>query len=535
MAIDLFGFTIGRTQKNDNNVEEIPKEEQSFVSPDEYDGSYTYDTGSYFGGIFGSSVDFTGTARDENQMIAQYRNVALYPECDNAIEDICNDAIVMGSDRKPVKLDLDRIALSENIKNKIYDEFDNILRLMNFSNRAYEIFRRWYVDSKLFYHIVINTKDPQKGIIELRPIDPVKIKRIRKIVKSSTNTGIINKSIPMVEGIEEYFVYTDTDKDSQYNTSSSGIKITKDSIAYANSGLFDASSKRVVGYLQKAIRPVNMLRQIEDAVVVYRISRAPERRIFYIDVGNLPKQKAEQYLREISQKYRTKLIYDQSTGEIQDSRNHMSMLEDYWLPRREGGRGTEISTLSGGQNLGQMEDVEYLLRKVYNSLNIPITRMYPDSGFNMGRAAEITRDEVKFYKYIERLRTRFATIFIDILRVQCILKGVLTENDWNYIHQDIQFIFNRDSYFTELKENEILSNRLQMLGAVQPLIGSYFSDNYVKKNILRMDDQEIIQMNSEIRKEQEEIMAAQAAQAQEMGPPREEEVEEEEVEEEVKE
>ena len=394
---------------------------------------------------------------------------------------------------------------------------------MNFSNRAYEVFRRWYVDSKLFYHIVINTKDPSKGIIELRPIDPVKIKKVRKIIKNSKNNGGVNQTIPMVEGIEEYYVYTDTDKDSQYNTSSTGIKISKDSVAYANSGLFDAASKRVVGYLQKSIRPVNMLRQIEDAVVVYRISRAPERRIFYIDVGNLPKQKAEQYLREISQKYRTKMIYDQNTGEIQDSRKHMSMLEDYWLPRREGGRGTEISTLSGGQNLGRMEDVEYLLRKVYNSLNIPITRMYPDTGFNMGRAAEITRDEVKFYKYIERLRTRFATIFIDLLKVQCVLKGVMTENDWNYIHQDIQFIFNRDSYFTELKENEILSNRLQMLGAVQPLIGTYFSENYIKKTILRMDDQEISQMNSEMRKEQEAIMAAQAAQAQQMMPPPQEE------------
>ena len=501
MALDLFGFTIGRTPKG-QSVEPISTSSgsKSVVAPDEYDGSYMFETG----GILGTYVDFTGAIRDENALIQQYRGIALFPEVDNAIEDICNDAIVMGSDRKPVKIGLDKVQLSDAIKNKIYAEFDYVLRLLNFHTKAYEIFRKWYVDSKLYYQIIIDDNDPIKGIQELRPIDPVKIKRVRKVIKEKSKPET-RGSAPLIEGIEEYFIYTNTDKDSVYPTTKTGLKITKDSIAYANSGLVDANSKRVVGYLQKAIRPVNMLRQIEDAVVVYRISRAPERRIFYIDVGNLPKQKAEQYLREIMQRYRTKMIYDQNTGVIQDSRNHMSMLEDYWLPRREGGRGTEISTLSGGQNLGQMDDVEYLLRKVYNSLNIPITRMYPDNGFNMGRAAEITRDEVKFYKYIERLRTRFGTLFLQLLRVQCILKGVLTEDDWNEITPDIELDFNRDSYFTELKENEILSNRLQMLGAVQPLIGSYFSNNYVKKNILRMSDEEIIKMDTEIAMEMQQM------------------------------
>ena len=497
MAINLLGFTIGRTTANSEGVATEPSVvATSAISPDEYDGSYSFETG----GIMGTYVDFTGAVRDENALIQRYRGLALFPEVDNAIEDICNEAIVMGSDRKPVKVGLGSVKLSETIKNKMQTEFDYVLRLMDFHKKAYEIFRRWYVDSKLYYQIIIDEKDPIRGIQELRPIDPTKIKRIRKVIRDKSTTG---KQVSSVKKIEEYYVYTNTEQDSVYPTSNTGLNITKDSIAYANSGLVDANSKRVVGYLQKAIRPINMLRQIEDAVVVYRVSRAPERRVFYIDVGNLPKQKAEQYLREVMQRYRTKMVYDQGTGQVNDSRDHMSMLEDYYLPRREGGRGTEISTLPGGQNLGQMEDVEYLLRKVYTALNVPITRMMADGGFNMGRSAEITRDEVKFYKYIERLRTRFSHIFLDVLRVQCILKGIITEDDWNEISPSIEIIFNRDSYFTELKENEILTNRLQMLGQIQPLIGLYFSEEYVKRNILRMSDEEIIQMQNQINMERE--------------------------------
>lgn len=499
MALDLFGFTIGRKSKGEA-VTVIPEGEQSAIVPDEYDGSYMFESG----GILGTYVDFSGAVKSENALISQYRGIALFPEVDIAIEDICNEAIVLGTDRKPIKLGLNKVQFSDTIKKKLYNEFDYVLRLLDFHKKSYEIFRRWYVDSKIFYQIIINDKEPIKGIRELRPVDPTKIKRVRKVLKEKNNTGA-KKIVPLVQGIEEYYVYTNTEKDAVYPTTAAGLKITKDSIAYSNSGLFDANSKRVVGYLQKAIRPVNMLRQIEDAVVVYRISRAPERRIFYIDVGNLPKQKAEQYLREIMQRYRTKMIYDQNTGQIQDSREHLSILEDYWLPRREGGRGTEISTLSGGQNLGQMDDVEYLLRKVYNALNVPISRMLPDTGFNMGRAAEITRDEVKFYKYIERLRTRFSHFFLDLLRVQCILKGVLTEEDWNEISPDIELVFNRDSYFAELKENEILSNRLQMISAIQPLIGQYFSNEYVKKNILRMTDEEILKMDNDMAIEQQQM------------------------------
>lgn len=497
MAINLLGFTIGRTTGNSDGVATEPAAvATSAISPDEYDGSYSFETG----GIMGTYVDFTGAVRDENALIQRYRGLALFPEVDNAIEDICNEAIVMGSDRKPVKVGLGNVKLSETIKNKMQTEFDYVLRLMDFHKKAYEIFRKWYVDSKLYYQIIIDEKDPIRGIQELRPIDPTKIKRIRKVIRDKSTTG---KQVSTVKKIEEYYVYTNTEQDSVYPTTNTGLNITKDSIAYANSGLVDANSKRVVGYLQKAIRPINMLRQIEDAVVVYRVSRAPERRVFYIDVGNLPKQKAEQYLREVMQRYRTKMIYDQGTGQVNDSRDHMSMLEDYYLPRREGGRGTEISTLPGGQNLGQMEDVEYLLKKVYTALNVPITRMMADNGFNMGRSAEITRDEVKFYKYIERLRTRFSHIFLDVLRVQCILKGIITEDDWNEISPNIEIIFNRDSYFTELKENEILTNRLQMLGQIQPLIGTYFSEEYVKRNILRMGDEEIIQMQNQINMERE--------------------------------
>jgi len=494
MALDLFGFSIGRAAKG-QSVDPTPDGMKSVVTPDEYDGSYMFETG----GILGTYVDFSGSVRDENALIQQYRGIALYPEVDIAIEDICNDAIVMGSDRKPVKISLDGVNLSDNIKNRIYNEFDYVLRLLDFHRKAYDIFRRWYVDSKLYYQIVIDNDEPLKGIQELRPIDPTKIKKVRKIIKKKDN--LAQKTTSVIEGIEEYFIYINKDKDTSYPTANAGVKLTNDSVVYVNSGQVDANSKRVVGYLQKAIRPVNMLRQIEDAVVVYRISRAPERRIFYIDVGNLPKQKAEQYLREIMQRYRTKMIYNQNTGEIQDSRNHMSVLEDYWLPRREGGRGTEISTLSGGQNLGQMDDVEYLLRKVYNALNVPITRMVADNGFNMGRAAEITRDEVKFYKYIERLRYRFGNLFLNALRVQCILKGILTEDDWNEISPKIEMVFNRDSYFTELKENEILTNRLQMISQIQPLIGQYFSLNYVKTKILRMTEEDVIKMDQEIQNE----------------------------------
>lgn len=490
MEFEFFGFTIGKKKRED------VKASQEIITPDSYDGSYILETG----GVFGTFVDFSGAVRDENQMLQHYRSMALYPEVDAAIEDIVNEAIVLDQDRKPIKLNLDRVNLSETIKTKIYSEYNHLLKLLDFSNKASDIFRRWYIDSKLYYYKKIDKNDIRKGIVELVPIDPIKIKKVRKIEKDKSVYGGMGPFSP-IKNIQEYFVYTDTDRESTYPTTSAGWKISPDTVAYVHSGLIDSATKRVVGYLQKAVRPLNLLRQIEDAVAIYRISRAPERRIFYVDVGNLPKQKAEQYLREIMNRYRNKVIYDPATGLIKDERNHMSMLEDYWMPRREGGRGTEISTLDGGQNLGQMEDVFYLQQKLYRALGVPLSRMMPDTGFNMGRSAEITRDEVKFNKFIDRLRQRFSQLFIDLLKTQVILKGLMTEEDWNRISQDITFKFNQDSYFTELKNNDILRERLDIIAAVTPYIGRFFSNEYVRKNMLKQSDEEMLEIDAQVNRE----------------------------------
>ena len=509
--MDIFGFSIGRKSKEEQIVQNLKQE--SFVSPDEYDGAQTLNTG----GFLGTYVDFSGGIQNENQFIHTYRNISLYPEVDMAIEDIVNDSIIMGQDRKPIKLNLDNTSFSENIKVKIQREYDNILRLLDFSNKAYEIYRRWYIDGRVYFHVIIDTENPRAGIKELRPIDPVKIKKVRKVNKKPYVKG--PTSIPIVTDVEEFYLYTDADKQSNTYTGSGGLKILPDSISYAHSGIVDYTTKQVVGYLQKAIRPVNMLRQIEDAVVIYRISRAPERRIFYIDVGNLPKQKAEQYLRELMNRYRNKLVYNQATGEVRDDRNHLHMLEDYWLPRREGGRGTEISTLAGGQNLGQMDDVDYLQRKLYRALNVPLSRLETQNGFNMGRSAEITRDEVKFYKFISRLRNRFASLLMDILRKQLLLKGVLAETDWEELSQNLTFDFNHDSYFNELNETEILKERLALLAQVDPLVGKYFSTEYVKKHILQQTDDDIARIEAENTAERQKAEAEAAAQAALNPPP----------------
>lgn len=489
MELELFGFSIGK--KKQQSIEN-----KDIITPDSYDGSYVLETG----GVFGTYVDFSGAIRDENQMIQHYRSMALYPEVDAAIEDIVNEAIVLDEDRKPVKLNLDHVNLSETIKTKVYSEFNHILKLLDFSNKATDIFRRWYIDSKLFYYKKIDKKDLRKGITELVPIDPVKIKKIRKVEKDKSYFSGVGPFAP-VKSIQEYYVYTDTDKDAAFPTSGTGWKIAPDTVAYVHSGIVDSATKRVVGYLQKVVRPLNLLRQIEDAVAIYRISRAPERRIFYVDVGNLPKQKAEQYLREIMNRYRNKIIYDPATGQIKDERNHMSMLEDFWMPRREGGRGTEISTLDGGQNLGQMEDVLYLQQKLFRALGIPLSRMMGESGFNMGRSAEITRDEVRFNKFIDRLRHRFCGIFLDLLKTQIILKGIMSEEDWNRISQDITFRFNNDSYFTELKNNDILRERIDIIAAVTPFIGRFFSNEYIRKNLLKQTEEEMLEIDAQINRE----------------------------------
>ena len=510
MAIDLFGFSIGKKSREEE-IETSLKQE-AFVSPDEYDGAQTLNSG----GFMGTYVDFSGGIQNENQFIHTYRNISLYPEVDMAIEDIVNDSIIMGTDRRPIKLNLSHTGFSDNIKTKIQKEFDNVMKMFDFSNKAYEIFRRWYIDGRCYFQIIIDTENPRAGIKELRPIDPVKIKKVRKINKKPYAKG--PTAVPIITNVEEFFLYTDNDKQSGTYTGSGGLKILPDSIAYAHSGIVDYTTKQVVGYLQKAIRPVNMLRQIEDAVVIYRISRAPERRIFYIDVGNLPKQKAEQYLKELMNRYRNKLVYNQSTGEVRDDRNHLHMLEDYWLPRREGGRGTEISTLSGGQNLGQMDDVEYLQRKLYRALNVPMSRLETQNGFNMGRSAEITRDEVKFYKFIQRLRNKFCTLFNDVLRKQLLLKGVISETDWEDLNQNISYDFNEDSYFNELRETEILKERLQMLGQIDPLVGKYYSTEYVRKHILQQSDEEITLIDSQNTAERQKA-EMEAAAAAAMAPP----------------
>tara|TARA_R110002020_G_scaffold63073_2_gene168139 strand:+ start:481 stop:2046 length:1566 start_codon:yes stop_codon:yes gene_type:complete len=514
MPIDLFGFTIGKKSTSDEIEKNI--REESFVTPDEYDGAQSLQTG----GFLGTYVDFTGGVQDENQFIQTYRSLSLYPEVDLAIEDIVNDSIIMGTDRKPIKLDLEQTQLSENMKNKIYAEYETILKMFDFSHRAYEIFRRWYIDGRLYFHLIIDKENPRAGIKEARPVDPTKIKKVRKVEKKPFTKG--HAAVPIVTKTEEFFLYIDNDKKSQQYTGNTGVKISNDSIAYVHSGIIDSTTKQVVGYLQKAIRPTNMLRQIEDAVVIYRISRAPERRIFYIDVGNLPKQKAEQYLKELMNRYRNKLVYNQQTGEVRDDRNHLHMLEDFWLPRREGGRGTEISTLQGGQNLGEMSDVEYLQRKLYRALNVPLSRLETQNGFNMGRSAEITRDEAKFYKFVSRLRFKFATILTDVLKKQLLLKGVINENDWSDISDTLTFVFNEDSYFAELRETEILKERMGLLGSVEPYIGRYFSTEYIRKNILKQSEEDIKLIDAQNAEEQEAQQMMQLQQQMQQPQPGEE-------------
>ena len=501
MPIKLFGFEIGKEKKEISNL-------QNFTTPEEFDGSYVTEGA----GVYGTFVDFMGSLKTENAIIAQYRAMALFPECDTAIDEITNEAVVMGFDRKPIKLDLSKIEFSDNIKSKIYFEFDNILRLLNFNDKGYEIFRRWYIDSKIYYYITIDNKNPGEGIQQLIPLDATKIKKVKKV--NTKNTRRDGNEFSLIQDIEEYYLYTNTDRNSVIGTPASGLKISVDSMCHVHSGMVDMNTKRVVGYLHKAIRPLNMLRQIEDAIVVYRISRAPERRIFYIDVGNLPKQKAEQYVRELMNKYRNKLIYNQTTGEIKDDRNQMAMIEDYWLPRREGGRGTEISTLDGGQNLGELTDVEYFKKKLYYALNIPPSRLIGESGFNLGRSADITRDEIKFYKFIERLRHKFSMMFLQLLRVQLILKGIITEEDWKIMNEHINFTFNKDSYFNDLKDAEILSARMELAGAMEPMVGKYFSSNYIRKNILKQTEEEIVQIDREMAIDIEKQKQAEMEQMQ---------------------
>ena len=498
MPIDLFGFSIGRKGREapkpiDSNTE--GGEGLSFVAPDSYDGTINVEAG----GIFGHYVNFDEQVKNEVDLIQRYRAMAMYPEVDIAITDIVNDALVMDESKRPVELLLEHVKLSDNIKNKIQEEFETVLGLYDFNNKAYDLFRRWYVDSKLYYHIIIDDKNPKAGIKELRSIDPLKINKVRKVEKDTVEKN--GGSFPVIKDVEEFYIYKETDKNSLTPTPQTGLKIAPDSIIYCHSGLIEYGSKQVVGYLSKAIRPLNMLRQIEDSVVIYRMSRAPERRVFYIDVGNLPKDKAEQYMRSQMTRYRNKITYDQSTGEMRDDRRHSSILEDYWLPRREGGRGTEITSLDGGQNLGEMEDVEYFMRKLYRALNVPPSRLDAENGFNMGRSAEITRDEVKFFRFIDRLRNRFADLLLQTLRTQLILRGVMKKDDWDSISQDISFKFKTESYFHELKETEMMKERMEILRDMEDVVGKYYSVEWVRKNVLKQTDEEIKDMDKQMKSE----------------------------------
>ena len=433
------------------------------------------------------------TAKNDIDLIKRYREIAQHPECDMAIEDIINEVIVSDERDAAVSVSLDKLMISDNIKMKVRDEFEEVLRLLNFDEKGHDIFRRWYVDGRIYFHKVIDPKSPRKGLSEIRYIDPRKIKKVREVTKKRDTQG---KGVEMIEATAEWFVYNE--KGISAANTNSGLKISADSITYVTSGVIDQTKNMVMGHLHKAIKPTNQLRMIEDAVVIYRIVRAPERRIFYVDVGNLPKVKAEAYLRDVMSRYRNKLVYDASTGEVRDDRKHMSMLEDFWLPRREGAKGTEVSTLSGGQNLGEISDVEYFQKKLYQSLNVPMSRLDADNGFNMGRAAEITRDELKFTKFVQRLRKRFTGVFNDILKTQLVLKGIITIEDWVKIKEHIQYSFLKDGYFAELKNAEILRERLSLAQEVSPYVGKYYSVEYVRKNILQQSDEDIIEIDRQI-------------------------------------
>jgi hypothetical protein len=486
---ELFGFRIERPKKAEGSV-------PSFTSPTADDG--TIDIAG--GGFFGQVLDQDGRERTEIDLIRRYRDIAQQPECDTAIEDIVNEGIISNEDDVPVQITLDRLPFPEKIKRKIRKEFMEVLRLLHFEQKGHDVFRRWYVDGRIFFHKIIDTKNPKQGIVELRYIDPTKIKKVRQIKKQKDNKS----GVDMVEGIEEYFLYNEKGMNSAgMGGSGSGMKIAADAITYVPSGSIDGNSGRVLSYLHKAIKPVNQLRMIEDALVIYRISRAPERRIFYIDVGNLPKIKAEQYLKDVMNRYRNKLVYDASTGEIRDDRNHMSMLEDFWLPRREGGRGTEITTLPGGSNLGEIDDIVYFQKKLYKSLNVPISRMDSESGFSLGRSTEITRDELKFTKFVQRIRKKFTPLFTDILKTQLLLKGIIAPDDWPMMQEHLQYDFLQDGHFSELKDAELLENRIQSLESIQSYIGTFFSKEYVLKKVLRMNDAEIDEMRQQIQRETE--------------------------------
>ena len=500
----LFGFKIKDTGDNNSKgiVSPIPRNEED--KSDFYISS----------GFYGQYVDIEGVYKTEADLIRRYREMSLHPECDSAIEDIVNEAIVSDLNDSPVEIELSNLPASDKLKDIIREEFKYIKEIMDFDKKCHEIFRNWYIDGRIYYHKVIDLKKPNEGIKEIRYIDALKIKYVRKLKRDNKDAfgteyrQIVNGKNKIDfsnQELEEYYLYDPNVGSSQnatYKTSDvNSVKIAKDSIVYVTSGLVDRNKQTVLSFLHKAIKSLNQLRMIEDSLVIYRLSRAPERRIFYIDVGNLPKVKAEQYLRDVMNRYRNKLVYDANTGEIRDDRKFMSMLEDFWLPRREGGRGTEITTLPGGQNLGELADIEYFQKKLYDSLGVPPTRLDAGGGFNLGRSSEILRDELKFTRFVGRLRKRFSQIFIDMLRTQLILKNIVTPEDWKTLSDHIQFDYVYDNHFSDLKKNELMNDKLGVVAAMDPYVGRYFSSQYVRTRILGQSDSEIIEIDKQIKKE----------------------------------
>jgi len=486
-TLKIFGFEITRTKDK--------KAIKSIVPPRDDDGA-GYVASTTYGSHYGHYINMEGDdSKDNVQLILKYRGSAMHPEADAAIEDIVNEAIT-SSDMKPsLTLNLDRVPVSATIKKQMLDEFDNIYNMLNFKELGHDIFRRWYVDGRLYHHLVVDDANLSAGIQEIRYIDSAKIRKVKQVKKKKDPaTGA-----PLVEKVDEFYIYQEK-PGSQTNA----IKLSNDSVSYCTSGLLDEHRKKVVSFLHKALKPITQLRMMEDSLVIYRLARAPERRMFYIDVGNLPRGKAEQYMKDIMAKYRNKLVYDAKTGEIRDDRKHMSMLEDFWLPRREGGRGTEISTLPGGENLGQIEDIIYFQKRLYRSLNVPLNRLEQEQQFSLGRATEISRDELKFQKFIDRLRNRFATFFYDILKKQLLMKNIITEEDWLSWKNEVHLDFTRDNHFSELKEAELLREKIQTLDQIQNYVGEYFSKQWVQKNILLFDDDEIERMDSEMAAAQQQ-------------------------------
>ena len=484
-SIKLFGFEIKRAKKED--LKKLP----SIVPPRDDDGAgYITAAGTHYGQYLNLGDD---ESKDNHQLILKYRGVSMHPEVDMAIEDIINESIAGSEEQQTVDINMDKLEASDSIKKQVKEEFDNILSMLNFQELGHEIYKRWYVDGRLYHHLVVHEENLKAGIQEVRPIDAAKIRKVKQVkTKKDPETGA-----KIVEKVEEYYIYQE-----KPGSQTSGIRLSNDAVSYVTSGLLDEGRKKIISYLHKCLKPINQLRMMEDALVIYRLARAPERRMFYIDVGNLPRGKAEQYMKDIMARYRNKLVYDAKTGEIRDDRKHMSMLEDFWLPRREGGRGTEVSSLPGGQNLGELDDVLYFQRRLYKALNVPIGRLDQEQNqFNLGRSTEISRDELKFQKFIDRLRKKFAHLFYDILKKQLILKGIITVEDWEEWKNDIGFDFLRDNHFAELKDAEILREKLQTMDLIQNYVGEFFSKEWIQKNVLLFTDEEIDQMNKQINGE----------------------------------